>query len=92
MNSWWSTDFSIEKFVDIVGSSQSCGKQINLDLGGGLLARLGRDIIKPMKAAKGKLTICSRGHRFFKSATRPVCPICWPGRYKKRNRTNFSRS
>jgi uncharacterized protein YdhG (YjbR/CyaY superfamily) len=34
--------------------------------------------------AKGKLTICSRGHRFYKSSTQPTCPICWPGRYAKK--------
>lgn len=27
--------------------------------------------------------MCSRGHKFYKSSERPVCPICWPGRYKK---------
>lgn len=31
----------------------------------------------------GKLTVCSRGHKFRKSEGRPVCPVCWPGRYKK---------
>ena len=35
------------------------------------------------KKPKGKLTICSRGHKFYKSSGCPVCPICWPGRYKK---------
>lgn len=28
--------------------------------------------------------ICSRGHRFKKSSDCPVCPICWPGFYKKK--------
>ncbi len=28
--------------------------------------------------------ICSRGHRFRKSREIPVCPACWPGRYKQR--------
>ncbi len=32
---------------------------------------------------KGVMKICSRGHHFYKSAERPTCPICWPGRYKK---------
>lgn len=29
-------------------------------------------------------TTCSRGHRFLKSADRPVCPKCWPGHYRKK--------
>jgi hypothetical protein len=37
-----------------------------------------------MPSSKKKtLKICSRGHTFYKSSARPVCPICWPGRYKK---------
>ncbi len=32
---------------------------------------------------KGRMTACSRGHRFLKSKERPVCPVCWPGRYRK---------
>ncbi|MEK7519856.1 MAG: DUF488 family protein [Patescibacteria group bacterium] len=35
--------------------------------------------------SKSKLTMCSRGHRFLKSSVIPVCPTCWPGRYKKRS-------
>lgn len=27
-------------------------------------------------AAKGKLKICSNGHRFYKSSDCPVCPVC----------------
>lgn len=26
---------------------------------------------------------CSRGHKFEKSRELPVCPVCWPGYYKK---------
>lgn len=37
-----------------------------------------------MKITKGKLKICSRGHKFYKSSDCPVCPICWSGYYKKR--------
>lgn len=33
---------------------------------------------------KGELKICSRGHKFYKNNKTPVCPICWPGHYKKR--------
>jgi uncharacterized protein YdhG (YjbR/CyaY superfamily) len=36
------------------------------------------------KMKKGKMTVCSRGHRFMKSKQQPTCPICWPGRYKKK--------
>ena len=30
-----------------------------------------------MISKKGKLKICSRGHKFYKSTDCPVCPICW---------------
>jgi predicted RecB family nuclease len=30
-------------------------------------------------------TTCSRGHRYEKSS-HPVCPICWPGYYKARDK------
>lgn len=33
---------------------------------------------------KGIITTCSRGHKFYKSAKVPSCPICWPGKYKKK--------
>jgi uncharacterized protein YdhG (YjbR/CyaY superfamily) len=33
--------------------------------------------------AKEKMITCRRGHTFKKSADRPTCPTCWPGRYKK---------
>lgn len=40
---------------------------------------------KPIRQAQGKgtLKVCSRGHEFYKSSDCPVCPVCWPGRYKK---------
>ncbi len=38
------------------------------------------------KAKKGTPTVCSRGHTFLKSSERPVCPTCWPGRYKQRRK------
>lgn len=41
------------------------------------------------KTAKGKLNICSRGHRFFKSSDCPVCPQCWSGYYRKRHQNDF---
>lgn len=28
---------------------------------------------------------CSRGHRFERSSRYPVCPLCWPGHYKKKS-------
>ena len=55
----------------------------------GLIQKLLRTGIKQneqkaqAKSSAGKLTICSRGHKFYKSSQRPVCPLCWPGRYKK---------
>lgn len=42
-----------------------------------------------MRAKKGKLKICSRGHRFVKSSDCPVCPQCWSGYYRKRHRSDF---
>ncbi len=44
--------------------------------------KLNDEIANP--AERGKPTICSRGHRFRKSREMPVCPVCWPGRYKQR--------
>lgn len=34
-------------------------------------------------------TECSRGHRFKKSGTCPVCPVCWSGYYKKKHLSDF---
>ncbi len=31
-----------------------------------------------------KVTICSRGHKFYKDKDHPVCPQCWPGRYQSK--------
>lgn len=36
-----------------------------------------------MNKAKVVSVVCSRGHIFLKSGEQPVCPVCWPGRYKK---------
>lgn len=30
-----------------------------------------------------KQTTCSRGHTFTKDKDHPVCPKCWPGKYKQ---------
>ena len=43
-----------------------------------------------MKTKKGKLTICTRGHSFYKSSDRPVCPKCWPGRYKVSRKKKYT--
>lgn len=32
---------------------------------------------------------CSRGHRFQKSSDCPVCPICWSGYYREKNKGDF---
>lgn len=32
--------------------------------------------------------VCSRGHRFQKSSSCPVCPYCWPG-YRKKLQSDF---
>ncbi len=42
-----------------------------------------------MKVAKGKLKICNRGHKFYKSSDCPVCSICWSGYYRKKARGDF---
>lgn len=42
------------------------------------------------KNASTTLEVCSRGHEFLKSKEIPVCPVCWPGRYK--NQKNSSRT
>ncbi len=33
--------------------------------------------------------ICSRGHVFYKSSDCPVCPKCWSGYYRERNKGDF---
>jgi hypothetical protein len=38
---------------------------------------------------KGKLNICSRGHKFYKSSDCPVCPKCWSGYYRQKNQGDF---
>ena len=40
-------------------------------------------------AKKDKLKICDRGHKFYKSSSCPVCPVCWAGFYKKKYGTDF---
>ena len=42
-----------------------------------------------MTKPKGKLKICSRGHKFYKSSDCPVCPICWSGYYREKNKGDF---
>lgn len=42
-----------------------------------------------MKVVKGKMKICSRGHKFYKSSDCPVCPKCWAGYYRKRAQSDF---
>lgn len=32
---------------------------------------------------------CSRGHVFYKSSDCPVCPMCWSGYYKEKNKGDF---
>ncbi len=40
------------------------------------------------KAISKKLVVCSRGHKFYKSSSCPVCPKCWPG-YRKKLQSDF---
>jgi len=36
-----------------------------------------------------KPTVCSRGHKFYKSSDCPVCPICWSGYYRMRAQSDI---
>jgi len=42
-----------------------------------------------MNNPKGKLKICSRGHKFYKSSDCPVCPVCWSGYYRNKLAGDF---
>lgn len=35
---------------------------------------------------KRTLKTCSRGHQFYKSSDCPVCPTCWSGYYREKNK------
>ncbi len=52
-----------------------------------LVKKLVRARMRLNEEKKGKMTVCSRGHKFLKSKATPVCPVCWPGRYRKRGRS-----
>lgn len=39
--------------------------------------------LNALRMKKEQKKTCSRGHVFMKSSDCPVCPKCWPGRYKK---------
>lgn len=55
-----------------------------------------REILKEGKTAntttKGKKNVCSRRHVFYKSSDCPVCPTCWSGFYKDKNRGDFPKN
>lgn len=53
-----------------------CAQQMMKRLGGK------RRTEKDARSAAVRRT-CSRGHVFRRTAARPVCPRCWPGRYRK---------
>ncbi len=38
---------------------------------------------------KEAVKVCSRGHKFYKSSNCPVCPICWSGYYREKNKADF---
>lgn len=42
-----------------------------------------------MKNTKGTLKICNRGHEFYKNSDCPVCPKCWSGYYREKNKGDF---
>ena len=41
----------------------------------------------PIQSKRQK--ICSRGHVFYKSSDCPVCPKCWSGYYRQKNKGDF---
>ncbi len=47
-----------------------------------LIKKITQYRVKVSLAKKSKT--CSRGHLFERSSEYPTCPICWPGRYKKK--------
>ncbi len=60
---------------------------IRLPLGEKIPVMLVRKLIKASVAhndARYNEKTCSRGHEFQKSSSQPVCPTCWPGRYRKK--------
>lgn len=38
---------------------------------------------------KGQKKTCNRGHVFYKSSDCPVCPQCWSGYYREKNKGDF---
>lgn len=42
-----------------------------------------------MSTKKQIKKICSRGHTFYKSSDCPVCPTCWSGYYREKNKGAF---
>lgn len=42
-----------------------------------------------MEKPEGAKRTCSRGHIFYKSSDCPVCPKCWSGYYREKNKGDF---
>lgn len=42
-----------------------------------------------VKTSKKTKETCSRGHTFYKSSDCPVCPKCWSGYYREKNKGDF---
>ncbi len=40
-------------------------------------------------STKGTKRTCERGHIFYKSSDCRVCPICWSGYYREKNKGDF---
>ncbi|MEO8637295.1 MAG: DUF1801 domain-containing protein [Candidatus Taylorbacteria bacterium] len=59
---------------------------INKSLPLGLISKIVKFKVKEniKKAQIEKMTVCSRGHTFYKSSNYPKCPKCWPGYYTRK--------
>ena len=42
-----------------------------------------------MSKHKKQRKICDRGHTFYKTSDCPVCPKCWSGYYREKNKGDF---
>jgi YjbR len=70
-------------FESIVKANKAIGVRADI---GKLSSRELRELIRKswhVTAVTYGAKTCSRGHKFEKSRELPVCPVCWPGYYRK---------